>query len=301
MDNLDMEKSSYGGLERFIYIFLLPVLFTVVLTGVLLTLFDFQVKDTIYNIGRKIPIINYIVPDEETTEDTGINPTNATIQNDDQIEILQTSLSTKETEIDQLQSELQSKEESLKTLEESVQKLILEQETVAVNSEEYRKQLKSLANMYSNMTASKAAPILENLTLPELVLVLYEMDSDDRGRILEKMNPKTAADASIQLKDINDSNRTQFEDKANKAREERTKADDPLASNKLTNTELAQTFAAMTPESAATILIELNKSNSVKVVTILNAMDNSSRSQMLKAIADHSPTDAALLANKLTQ
>jgi len=301
MDNLDIEKSSYGALERFIYIFLLPVLFTVVLTGVLLTLFDYDVKNTVYNIGRQIPIIKHIVPEAENVQGDTMNPTNETIKNDQKIEILSASLNEKDTEIDQLISDLKLKEASIQTLEESVQKLILGQEAAAENLETYRNQLKSLADMYSNMTASKAAPILANLTMPELVLVLYEMDADSRGRILEKMNPKTAADASIQLKDINESNRNVYETKANQARDEKTKQDDPDANNALTNSELAQTFSAMTPQSAATVLIELNKTNSIKVVTILSAMDNNARSQLLAAIADKSPTDAASLTNKLGQ
>jgi flagellar motility protein MotE (MotC chaperone) len=299
MDNIDMEKSSYGGLERFIYIFLLPVLFTVVLTGVLLTLFDYDVKNVIYKIGRNIPIINNIVPEDEQSTDTLTNPANVSIQNEDKINDLSQTVGEKDQQIESLKSDLEQKEVALQTLEESVEKLVLEQEAIALNSEEYQKQLKSLADMYAGMTASKSAPILENLTMPELVLIMYEMDVEDRGRILEKMNPKTAADASIQLKDINDANRSKWEEEARLAREERQMKDDPEAAVKLTNEELAQTFSAMTPASGASILLELNKTNTAKVVTILNAMDNQSRSQMLTAIGDQSPEDAASLANQL--
>lgn len=298
MDN-DAEKSSYGTLERFIYILLLPILFTAILTGVLLTLFDYDVKNVVYSIGRNIPIINNIVPEEQITDTDLSNPASESIQLDQQIKDLSASSEEKENAISQLESEMKNRDEQIVQLEASVEKLILEQESIEMNSEEYRKQLKSLASMYAGMTTSKSAPILENLTMPELVLVLYEMSSDDQGRVLEKMNPKTAADASIQLKDVNELTRKDWEEQAKIARDERTAKEDPEATTKLTNEELAQTFSAMTVDSAADILLQLNKTNSTKVVSLLNAMDNASRSNILAAIAELSAGDAATLANKL--
>jgi len=293
------EKSSYGTLERFIYIILLPILFTAILIGVLLTLFDYDLKNVVYNIGRNIPIINNIVP-EEAIPDNGVgNPANESIQLEQKMNDLTTATTQKDQTIQKLEDDLMSRDEQISKLEESVEKLVLDQEMIVTNSEEYQKQLKNLASMYAGMTTSKSAPILENLTMPELVLVLYEMSSDDQGRILEKMNPKTAADASIQLKDVNELTRKEWEEKARIARDEKTAKEDPEDTTKLTNAELAQTFSAMTVASAAEILLQLNKSNSVKVVSLLNAMDNASRSNILAAIAGISAEDAASLASKL--
>src|SRR5690554_4437111 len=287
------EKSSYGTLERFIYIILLPILFTAILIGVLLTLFDYDLKNVVYNIGRNIPIINSIVP-EEAISDNGVrNPANESIQLEQKMNDLTTATTQKDQTIQKLEDDLMSRDEQISKLEESVEKLVLDQEMIVTNSEEYQKQLKNLASMYAGMTTSKSAPILENLTMPELVLVLYEMSSDDQGRVLEKMNPKTAADASIQLKDVNELTRKEWEEKAKIAREEKTAKEDPEDTTKLTNAELAQTFSAMTVASAAEILLQLNKSNSVKVVSLLNAMDNASRSNILAAIAGISAEDAA--------
>jgi flagellar motility protein MotE (MotC chaperone) len=301
LNNLNMEKSSYGALERLVYILLLPILFTVILTGVLLTLFDYDVKNVVYNIGREIPIISNIVPKAETLESQSGNPANESIQAEQQIKELAASATDKDNEIAQLESMIQNRDKQIEQLEASVEKLILENEATVRSSEEYRKQLKSLASMYAGMSTSKSAPILENLTMPELVLVLYEMSPDDQGRILEKMNPKTAADASIQLKDINESNRSDWEEQAKLARSDRIAKDDPGYTAKLTNEELAQTFSAMTVDSAASLLLELNKTNSLKVVSLLNAMDNAARSQILTVISELSTEDAATLANKLSQ
>jgi flagellar motility protein MotE (MotC chaperone) len=302
VDNLDMEKSSYSSFERFLYIFLLPVLFAIVLIGVFLNFFDYNVKDTVYSIGRKIPGISSMVPVQEgPTENEAVNPANVTIKNEQEITALSAELSAKEAEIAALQTQLSTKESSIEQLEESLQQIILSEQSAVVDIEEYRAQLKALANMYSDMTTSKAAKILENLTMPELVLVLYEMKADDRGKVLAKMNPKTAADASIQIKDISESNRATYEKKATEARDERLKQDDPDAASELSIAELAQTFSVMTPASAAAIMLELNKTNSEQTVHILKAMDNNSRSTLLQAISDSSASVAAALTNKLGQ
>ncbi len=299
MDNLDMEKSTYSSFERFLYIFLLPVLFAIVLIGVLLNFFDYDIKGAAYDLGRKIPIVSSLVPDEEADSTAVTNPTNQTIKNEQTIQNLNADLSEKDTVIAELQSALEEKDQSISALEDNLEQLILLEQSSESDVEEYRVQLQALAKMYSDMTAGKAAKILENLTMPELVLVLYEMRADDRGKVLAKMNPKTAADASIQLKDITESNRAEYESSAASARAERMKQDDPDTSNDLTISELAQTFSIMTPASAASIMIELNKSNPDKSVKILKAMDNNARSSLLTAIADSSPSVAAALTDKL--
>lgn len=294
MASADTEK-SYGGLERFIFIILLPILFTVLLTGVLLTLFDYDVKNIAVSIGKKIPIVERFVPDEEA-ERTAVNPASERIRLEEEIRLLTAE---SERKIAELENELQIREERIARLEESLEKMIVAEEAVAVGSEQYRSQLKELSDMYAAMTPRRAADILQNLEMPELVLLLYEMRAEDRGRILERMNPETAATASIQLKDIHEGNRSQWEEEARRARESLTAQANSGEPQKLGIDELAQTFAAMTPASAASVLLELSKTSSSKVVAILNAMDIAPRSALMTAIGQLSPEDAASIAGQL--
>ena len=55
--------------------------------------------------------------------------------------------------------------------------------------------------MYADMSPSKAAPILQNMTNEEMVLLLSAMQSTARTKVLEKMDPKTAADVTMMMKD----------------------------------------------------------------------------------------------------
>lgn len=290
MEKTDAEKHAYGALERFLYIILLPVLFTLVLVGVLLTLFDYDVKGALYQIGRTIPVVKSFVPAEEGH----VNPANATVLLEERLSGLEAELAEKNARIAELQSELAAREQAYEALEADIEGLLLGRERAAEDAAEYRAQLKALANMYTGMSAGKAAAILEQMSLPELVLILYEMRTDDRGTLLARMDPEIAAAASLELKDITESNWAEFERKARGARDGTDDGDAGLSV-----AELAGTFAVMEPESAATILLELNKQNAGKTVAILGAMTEQARSRVLTAIAETSAADAAALADRL--
>lgn len=294
MAKMDAEKNTYGGLERFLYIVLLPTLFAAVLIGVLLTLFDYDVKGTLYDVGRKIPLVKSIVPSEEGDF---VNPASMSVLLEEQLEELKGQLAARDAEIGTLKQELADRDEAVKSLEENVETLVIGQEQAALDLAEYRKQLKSMANMYAGMSASKAAAILSRMPLPELVLVLYEMGTDDRAGILARMDPGLAADASLQLKEITEANWAEFESRARQSRE--SGMDDAGNFAGLSIDVLAGTFAAMEPDSAAAILLELKERNSKRAIAILGAMSDQARSSILSAIADNSPKDAAAFTDEL--
>src|SRR5690606_33404346 len=152
----------------------LPTLFTLVLTGVLLTLFDYDVKSTVYKFGARIPIIKHIVPDHDNAAEPSGNPASELILGEQRIEELSAMLADKEREIDQLRQQLAQRDGTVAQLEDSVERLLLVQENAQAAVETYRRPLRERADMFSGMTACKAAPILPNLTTPELVLVMYE-------------------------------------------------------------------------------------------------------------------------------
>src|SRR5690606_5103730 len=62
--DLEEDLESGGGFARFMF-FVTPILFTVVLLSVLLTLFNMNFRATMIEIGSKIPIVRNFVPDPE--------------------------------------------------------------------------------------------------------------------------------------------------------------------------------------------------------------------------------------------
>lgn len=296
MAKSNAEKQTYSALERFLYIVLLPVLFTMVLVGVLLTLFGYDVKGALLDAGRNIPVVRQFVPESgDGGGQAPTNPASAALLLEERVAELESLLAEKNAEIAALQSDLASRDRIIAELEAGVEQMLLDREQEAEAQEETRSRLKSLAGMYAGMSASKAASILEQMTMPELVLILYEMGAAERGDILARMEPAVAAEASLHLKDLSEANWAEFE---RRAREGRNGQDDGSASA-LTEAELAGTFAAMEPASAAKILLELKRQNGGRAVAILAAMTDQARSRVLAAIADTSPEDAAVLADQL--
>lgn len=62
VNDTDMEKESGNGWEKFLMISI-PIVFTVVLLGVLLTLFNVDIRNNALELAQKIPFVKNWVPD----------------------------------------------------------------------------------------------------------------------------------------------------------------------------------------------------------------------------------------------
>ncbi|CAG7603051.1 hypothetical protein PAESOLCIP111_00562 [Paenibacillus solanacearum] len=302
------QSSSYGAMERFLIWFLIPFVFTAVLLGVLLTIFDYDVLNGVLKAANKIPVVNTIIPDPKTKPaDSSAEQTNAPAPSgsaaapsqDDKLAQLQAKLDQQSADLKKAEAALQQRDLQIKDLQLKNSSLEEKVKTKTLTEDEYTNQIQQLATMYSKMTASKAAPIMENLTIRELVLVLSMMKTDDRVKVLEKMDPKKAADASILLKDQTSVRDTQIA--ALQERVNQLSGPDAKTSDKLTKDDLGATFANMTPKSSAAVLLEMQKTNPDKVISILSSMDSAGRSKVLSALSDQSKETAALISARLVQ
>lgn len=287
----EYEKTSYGTFERFLYLFFIPIIFSAILTFVMLSIFGINVMNTVLTIGNKIPIIEKIVPEptaapvdkEETNAESNLDSEKTTeklVELEQQLSIEVDLNQQKETEIVKLQQIIDGLQEELNIK--------------SLNDEEYLIRIQQLAGVYAKMMPNRAAPIIENLTLSERVLVLNEMPPADQIKILEKMNPVSAAETSILMKD-------QFvvKDVQIAALQERLAIHNDESNILLTNEELALTFASMTPNNAALVLLEMMKTSEDKVIGIMRSMNLQARSQLLNAITDMSEAEAAKISDKL--
>lgn len=302
MNQESVEKESgYSGFERFLF-FATPILFTIILLAVLLTLFNANWRNQMIALAENIPIVNqWISSDKDKAE--GKEPgkakkENKNIQKDqeEQIAELKALLASKDADLRNLADARKTLEEQVANLNKEIKDLRAERREEQVTEEQYAQQVKDLANLYAKMMPSKSAPILENLATEELVLVLDAMKQEDRAKILEKMNPKVAADASIRLKDVKPADN--LEVRALQARLKKNEASKE-AHNGLDRTQLSQTFASMTPKSAASILLETAKISPEKALNVLNTVDDATRSRLLNAMTEEDKEATAKLVSKL--
>ncbi len=77
-------------------------------------------------------------------------------------------------------------DQQIKDLQGQVDQLKHVNDEKLLDDDQYQAKIVELASMYAQITPSKAAPILENMELPEAVLVLNAMSTDARVKVLER-------------------------------------------------------------------------------------------------------------------
>lgn len=288
----EYEKGVYSTLERIFYLFIIPVVFSLLLTIGLLYIFGVNVKEAALHVGNKIPIVQNWLPDQVTPpviDDDDLDSDERLAQ-EEEIRDLEIRIASEIAKNDEQQQLIDQLEAIIKDMEIQLAEL-------TYSDEQYEQGIQQLATVYAEMSPTRAANIIQNLTLHEQVLLLNEMTLTDRTKILEKMNPVAAAEASIMLKDI-----VLTKDVQIAALQERLllhQGDDEVQTPHLSTEELALTLASMTTQQAATVLLEMLDNNEDKVINILRAMEVQARSRVLNEITVLSETDAAHLTAKL--
>ncbi|MBB6732852.1 MgtE protein [Cohnella zeiphila] len=298
MSGSNVEKSSYSGFERFLF-FLTPVLFTAVLLGVLMLLFNSNWRHSALEIGNKIPLLSSVIPDPaEPSQAAGNGGQQLTVDNARQkVDELNAQLLEKQTALQQEQGKTAEQQKTIDDLKNQISSLNKQIEDKTITAQQYDDKIKSLASMYGKMTPSKAAPIFEKMTVEEAALVLGAMSDTERGRILEKMTPTVAADVTTRLKDADTVQNQEIA--ALQARIKQLEDQLGNGASTLDMTQLKMTFTSMQPAKAATLLLQMASSDQAKTIKILEALDDSSRSQVLAAMSDEDKKATGKLLDKL--
>ncbi|WP_342428750.1 kinesin [Paenibacillus sp. FSL L8-0158] len=313
--DMDLGKESGGGFERFMF-FLIPIVFTIVLVGVLLTLFNMDFRSEMISLGNKIPVVKNWVPEpkdkatqtKEADQKAQSESSEATIQQlkadlAKQTEELKKATAAKTTQ-DKKVTELQNQVNTLQTQQEQQSQANQQGQAGTqttggtTNEDPYVKQARDLASMYEGMTASKAAPIMENLTTEETVQLLSYMDPANSAKILQKMDAKKAADITMALKNV-----TPSTDLSVAALQSRLKKDQGATagttSKSLQSTQISSTFASMDKKSGAELILQTYKISPDKALNILNTVDDSTRGSLLQNMSAKDAGQTAKILNKL--
>jgi len=299
MADLEMEK-TYSGFERFMF-FVTPILFTLVLLGVLLTLFNIDLRNKVLEIGNGIPLVGKLLPDAPAAADSG-DPNTAEQQLREtntaaKIKELELLLAAKDNELKKALEERKTDEATVADLRAQLEELKKIGEKEQLDDAQYQAHIAGLAGTYAQLAPSKAAPILQNMTMEEMVLILSAMPQPDVVQILEKMDPVKAADATMMMKDI-----VPAKDRQLAALQSRLKKQQeaPASSGTFLDREqLAATFEAMTPTSASDLLLKMAGVNPAKTLQVLRAVNDESRSRILDAMSAANKDITAQLVSKL--
>lgn len=311
MANNQMEledEGSAGKLERFLFL-MIPIIFTLVLLGVLLTLFNMDIRNNVLAIANKIPIIEKWVPDPppdpaapgETAENPPAESKEQATSSTSTIKELKAQLTAGEEKLKKAEEDKAAEVSKAEALQKQVEELKGAAETAAATEEDedpYLKKVTDLAKLYAGMKASKAAPIMENLTTDEMVQIFSVMSNSSKSAILEKMDPKKAADVSIKLKETTNSTDMAIAALQSRLKQEAGTAT-PKPSANLDQEKLGQTFTSMPAADAAVLLGSMYSLSPDKVITILNTVSDSVRSSILGEMTKKDSKQTAKIVNRL--
>lgn len=294
MAELEAEK-TYSGLERFMF-FLTPILFTLVLVGVLLTLFSPDVRSRMLEAANRVPLLERIVPDPPA--DKGTLSENAIYEKNhsEKITELESLLAAKDAELAELAGVRAELEQTVAQLEARIEELTQASAERQLSDEEYQARISELASMFGQISPSKAAPILENMTMDEMVLIMDAMRPEIRVTVMEKMTPSVAAEATVRLKDTITAKDRQIAALQARINEYEARGESAAALNE---DQIIATFGSMNPDSAAQILLQMADLNPAKVLDLLSALPPASRADVIEAMNKQNSKYTAQLVNKL--
>jgi flagellar motility protein MotE (MotC chaperone) len=173
--------------EWFIYTIIFPLFLTIVLTGFLLFWMGYDFKSFIPDLKNRSFFTKAVSNENQQPNEELLKE----IQN-----VKQELAKTKQT-VKTLQEQLneQKQEEAVSSIEETSAL------PAPIEGQDESDSYKEIGRMYKEMTPSKAAAILASLTQEDVVHILSSMNASQRAGILEKMDPKQAAELTVLLKD----------------------------------------------------------------------------------------------------
>ncbi|MFS0727843.1 MotE family protein [Paenibacillus sp. 1P07SE] len=299
MTELEAEK-GYSGWERFLF-FVVPILFTVLLLGALVIVFNDDLRNKMLAMGNDIPLVGSLLPSpplsEADKEKAAAETAQAEDETVDRVSELEALLLSKEAELTETAASAARAEELAGNLQREIDQLKRVNEEQQLDDEAYNSNIKSLAGMYAQMAPNKAAPILESMTMEETVLILGAMRPEDRVRIMERMTPRAAADATAMMKDAVPAKDQQIA--ALQARLEKQQSETALPATQLDEAQLSATFSTMDPARAAELLLKMADLSPSKVLRILNAVNSGARSAIVAEMSSQNKEITAQLVAKL--
>lgn len=194
-------ERNYSKLEWIIYIVILPLIFISILTITLLWFLDYDVKSKILMTLNQVPLIEKLIDDDKLIKEE-ISISDGMSENlKVKVSDLENTLTEKDSILAENEQKLIKQDEEIKKLNQQIEELQAQLQVENVSAQTRDQEIAELAKVYANMSAKSAANIISELGYEEAALVLGQMNTESKSKILEKMEPKQAADISILLKD----------------------------------------------------------------------------------------------------
>jgi flagellar motility protein MotE (MotC chaperone) len=278
------ERSIRRKIGSFLFFWGMTFLFAIILVGLLLKFMGMPVGQTFISLGNQIPVLKTIIPEAI--------PLHVEAEEEDSSNYWQeehnkrvAELNEREQKITELNDQLTASQKELEDLNKK--QLELQGQLDTKQSETTQKQMKQIAGIYENMSASKAAKVFEVMSLEEAAATIMYLNLEQQSNILGSMkDTQKAADITMIMKEIAlipNTNQLTINEKI----QELSKAKQtPIAA-------ISETISKMPAAQSATIIQTMMETNAEVAMDIMDDVSVTIRSQILTELANK---DAKLAA-----
>ena len=188
---MESEKQDYGKFQWFFFVILIPIIFTVTLVVIILSVAGFDVFGKSKAVLAEIPVIEKLFTDEkpDNLNDREIVAQETATQKEEK-KLLEQTIEEQTTMISALQKDVSMKEKEILTLNQEIKSL--ETQIEEIKKADSENNSKDIAKLYDNMSSKKAAEIIPNLNQDDAVLILTSLDDRHLADILSKMTVEDA-------------------------------------------------------------------------------------------------------------
>lgn len=188
---MENKKQDYGKFQWFFFVVFIPIIFTVTLVVVILSVAGFDVLGKTKAVLAEVPVVEKLFKDEKqgVSDDEVAEVKEAAQQIEEKKELEQT-IKEQTSMITALEKDVTIKEKEIQTLNQEIKSL--EAQIEVINKAESENKSKDIAKLYDNMSSKKAAEIIPNLKEADAMLILTSLDDKQVADILTRMTVEDA-------------------------------------------------------------------------------------------------------------
>ena len=181
---LGTEEKPYSKFQWFLFA-IIPVVFTVLMALVIMSVLDVNVFQWAKDKGKDIPLISGLIDNNEMTE--------TEVAYEKRIVDLEAEIKDSEAQIGKLENIIETKDQEIQKSDIEKERLKEEVRELRAVQTENKKAFTEIIRTYESMAPKKAAPILAAMEDEESIKILSSLKSDNLAAILERMEPDQAA------------------------------------------------------------------------------------------------------------
>ena len=188
---MESEKQDYGKFQWFFFVILIPIIFTVTLVVIILSVAGFDVFGKTKAVLAEIPVIEKLFTDEkpDNLNDREIVVQETATQKEEKKQLEQT-IEEQTTMIGALEKDVSMKEKEILSLNQEIKSL--ETQIEEIKKADSENNSKDIAKLYDNMSSKKAAEIIPNLNEEDALLILTSLDDRHLADVISKMTVEDA-------------------------------------------------------------------------------------------------------------